>query len=79
MAAETTDSDGVQWVGTADADVTTLSQHDATEYRHELIRAISHPGLEFDVVGKMGEADRKVYEQKLKEVDAYLQTFDEKI
>lgn len=73
-----TDED-VQFVDTANVDVTALNQHDASEYRRELIKALYHPGIEFDVAGERGEADRKFYEAKLKEVDAYLLTFPEKI
>jgi hypothetical protein len=62
-----------------DVDVTTLNQHDASEYRRELIHALRNPGAEFDQVGPDGEADAALYTTKLKEVDAYLLTFDEKI
>jgi hypothetical protein len=79
MASEFTDSDGVQFIGTANVDVTTLNLHDASEYRRELIHALREPGMEFDMVGKMSEADRKFYKKKLEEVDAYLKTFSEGI
>ena len=60
-------------------DVTTLNQHDASEYRQELMRALHNPGIEFDIVGEEGKTDRQMYHDKLKEVDAYLLTFHEKI
>ena len=69
----------IQFIGTANVDVTSLSQHDASEYRRELIKALRHPGIEFDVLGKQGEADHEFYETKLKEVDSYLATFPEQI
>lgn len=57
-------------------DVTTLSQKEASDYRQELIRALHHPGLEFDMDDKTTEA---AYKSQLEKVDAYLQTFDIKI
>jgi hypothetical protein len=59
--------------------VRALSQHDAAEYRRELIHAQRNPGLEFDQTGDEGEADRQLYAAKQQEVEAYLLTFDEKI
>jgi hypothetical protein len=79
MVSETTDPDGVQFIGTADVDVTSLSQHDASEYRRELIKALRNPGIEFDLAGEQGAHDREFYETKLLEVDKYLETFPEKI
>jgi hypothetical protein len=79
MPSETTDPDGVQFVGTADVDVSSLNQHDASEYRHELWKALREPGIEFDAAGEHGDADRKFYEKKLVEVDAYLKTFPEQV
>ena len=79
MTSSVTDPDGVQFVGTADVDVTALSQHDASEYRQELIRALYHPGIEFDVAGEHGERDKAFYQAKLAEVDTYLKSFPEKI
>ena len=60
-------------------DVTKLSQHDAAEYRRELIIAICHPGTEFDMAGGQGESDLDAYKAKLCEVETYLATFAEKI
>ena len=79
MASEVTDPDGVQFIGTANVDVTALSQHDASEYRQELIRALYNPGIEFDVAGEHGEKDKAFYKAKLEEVDAYLKSFPEQI
>lgn len=79
MAIEITDPDGVQFIGTTDVDVTTLTQYEASTYRRELIHAIRSPGMEFDMVGEMGEADEKFYKKKLEEVDTYLKTFPERI
>jgi hypothetical protein len=64
---------------TISVDVTTLSQHDASEYRHELFNAIYYPGTEFDMSGGQGASDLKAYCDKLAEVDTYLATFPEKI
>lgn len=69
----------ISFIGTANVDVTSLTQHDASEYRHELIRALYNPGIEFDLAGEKGQEDRKFYEAKLKEVDSHLATFPEKI
>jgi hypothetical protein len=60
-------------------DVTTLSQHDAAEYRRELIHAIYNPGIEFDMSGPEFESDISDYRAQLVNVDAYLATFSEKI
>ena len=73
------DETPISFVGTADVDVTALSQHDASEYRQELIRALYHPGIEFDVAGEHGERDKAFYQAKLAEVDTYLKSFPEKI
>lgn len=78
MASEFTDADGVQFVGTADVDVSALNQYEASTYRRELIHALYEPGIEFDLAGEQGEADRKFYKNKLKEVNAHLQTFPER-
>lgn len=64
---------------TINVDVSTLSQHDASEYRHELFTAIYNPGTEFDMSGAQGEIDLKAYCDKLAEVDVYLATFPERI
>ena len=60
-------------------DVTTLSQHDASEYRRELITAIYNPGTDYDLIGDGRAADEAFYRAKLAEVDAYLKTFPEQI
>jgi hypothetical protein len=73
------DETPISFVGTANVDVTSLSQQAASDYRQELIRAHHNPGIEWDVVGEAGEADRKFYHDKLKEVNEYLATFPEKI
>lgn len=62
-----------------DVDVTSLSQHDASEYRRELLHAIYHPGSEFDTAGAQYEADLAAYYKKVAEIDLYLDTFPEKI
>lgn len=63
----------------ANVQVTTLSQHDAAEYRRELIHAICNPGIEFDMAGPEFESDISDYRAQLVNVDAYLATFPEKI
>jgi hypothetical protein len=73
------DETPISFIGTANVDVTALSQKDASDYRQELRRALHNPGIEWDVLGEAGLADRKFYHAKLKEVDEYLQTFEEKI
>lgn len=60
-------------------DVTTLTQQQASEYRHELWNAIYHPGIEFDMTGKQGEVDLQAYTDQLARVDVYLASFPEKI
>jgi hypothetical protein len=73
-------STGGEEVALADVDVTTLSQYEATTFRQELIHALWNPGIEFDVSGVYrGTDDEKAYRNKLKEVDAHLKTFPEKI
>lgn len=62
-----------------DVDVTTLSQHDAAEYRRELIHAIRHPGMEFDMAGDQEKIDLDAYWVKVKQLDTYLATFPVKI
>lgn len=56
-------------------DVTTLNEHDAEEYRRELLHAMHNPGIEFDLWGKEGERDEELYRAKLMEVNAHLATF----
>ena len=73
------DETPISFIGTANVDVGSLSQHDASEYRQELIKALHNPGIEFDLAGEHGEDDRKFYHAKLEEVDAYLKTFLEQI
>jgi hypothetical protein len=68
-------SDEVFFIGTANVNVPGLNQHDSAEYRRELIHALREPGMEFDMVGEMSDADRAFYKEKLKEVDAHLATF----
>jgi hypothetical protein len=68
----------------ANVDVTTLSQHDASEYRQELYNVIYYehgidPGAELEVIASGSGADMEFYKKKLKEVDTYLATFPEKI
>jgi hypothetical protein len=60
-------------------DVTTLTQKAASDYRQDLIRAIYHPGTDFDMVGAQGESDLVAYQTQLLLVDTYLATFEEKI
>ena len=79
MSTPPNDETPITFIGTANVDISSLSQHDASEYRHELVRALYNPGLEFDMAGEHAETDRKFYETKLEEVDTYLQTFEEKI
>lgn len=73
------DETPITFIGTADVDVSALSQHDASEYRRELIKALRDPGIEFDLAGEWAERDKAFYEKKLEEVDAYLKTFPEQI
>jgi hypothetical protein len=61
--------------GFATVNIAELSQHDALEYRRELDWALYNPGIEFDMEGCDEETARKVYVQRLKEVNAYLATF----
>lgn len=60
-------------------DVRSLTQHDAAEYRRELLHAIHNPGIEFDLVGGQGRSDMEAYWKKVKEVEDYLATFPIKI
>lgn len=62
----------------ADVDVNTLSRYEAAEFRRELIWAIEHPGIEYDVAGPEYERDRKAYHDKVKELDVYLATFPDR-
>ena len=73
------DETPITFIGNANVDLSTLSQREAADYRRELIHALHNPGMEFDTVGELGEADRKTYHDKLKQVDAYLLTFEEQI
>jgi hypothetical protein len=59
----------------ANVDVTTLSQHDASEFRRELLHAIWHPGIEFD---EWDNETLLVYKNKVDELNTYLATFPEK-
>jgi hypothetical protein len=70
--------DEVHFIGTANVNVPGLTQFQATEYRRELIHALREPGIEFDLAGEHAEADKKFYEEKLKEVDEHLKTFPER-
>lgn len=79
MSDTPNDETPISFIGTANVDVTSLTQQAASDYRQELKRALYNPGIEWDLVGEQGEADRKFYYAKLKEVDEYLQTFPEKI
>jgi hypothetical protein len=64
----------------ADVDVTTLTQKEASDYRQELYNVFFYaPGIEIEVLAQGSDADKAFYEKKLKEVDAYLLTFTEKI
>lgn len=60
-------------------DVTTLTQQEASTYRHELKTAIYNPGIEFDMNSSEGNLDMEFYYKKLAEVDVYLATFPVKI
>ena len=64
---------------TITVDITKLTQQAASDYRQELIRAIWHPGTDFDLVTNQGASDLAAYEAQLVRVDAYLATFPEKI
>jgi hypothetical protein len=56
-------------------DVTALSQQEAAEYRRELLHAIHHPGIEFDMVGAQGKIDHDAYKRQVAKLDIYLATF----
>jgi hypothetical protein len=62
-----------------DIDVTTLTQQEASDYRHELKTAIYNPGIEFDILTRNADEDLKFFYRKLAEADVYLATFPEKI
>jgi hypothetical protein len=64
---------------TINVDPTTLTQYQAADYRRDLIRAIYHPGTEFDMAGGQYESDLKAYKAQLQRVEAHLATFPEKI
>jgi hypothetical protein len=70
--------DEVFFIGTANVNVPGLNAYEAGTYRRELIHALREPGMEFDMVGEMSDADRAFYREKLKEVDAHLKTFSER-
>lgn len=56
-----------------DFDVTTMTQAQAMEYRHELWNALwDNVGCEFEV---WDDETRAFYNKKLAETDAYLKTF----
>ena len=56
-------------------DITALSRYEAAEYRRELIHAIYHPGIEFDMVGAQGKIDHDAYKRQIAKLDTYLATF----
>lgn len=56
-------------------DVTKLSREQASDYRRELLHAIYHPGIEFDMVGEQGKIDHDAYKRKVAELDTYLRSF----
>lgn len=58
-----------------DVDVTTLSHYEAANYRLELLNAIAHPGIEFDVSGDQGKIDLEAYQAKANELKTYLDSF----
>jgi hypothetical protein len=58
-------------------DVTTLTQQEANDYRHELILAICHPGTDYDMTGPQFELDQDAYKDQLRRVEDYLKTFDQ--
>lgn len=60
-------------------DVTTMNQHDASEYRRELIHALYNPGCEFDMIGIKSEEDEKIYRAQLMKVNEYLSTFPDHV
>ena len=63
-----------------EVNVTTLTQKQASEYRHELYNVIyNQPGIELEVLAQGSGADMAFYKRKLEEVDKYLATFTEKI
>ena len=73
--------DGTETVPTVlPVNVATLTQQQASDYRHELIRVIFEtPGTELDVNSTQYAVDLAAYEAQLAAVDAYLLTFPEKI
>jgi hypothetical protein len=62
-------------VAIAAVDISSLSEQQAQEYRRELIEAICHPGIEFDMTGAEGADDLQAYRARVAEVDAYIETF----
>lgn len=62
----------------ASVDLTSLNYQQLTDYRHELIHAIMHPGIEFDEGSAPGRPatfasdQEKQYRDRLAEVDKYL-------
>jgi hypothetical protein len=58
-------------------DVTTLTQKEATDYRHDLRLAIVHPGTDYDMASGQYEIDQDAYKDQLRRVDDYLKTFQQ--
>ena len=64
---------------TIQLDVTTLTQQQCEEYRRDLIHAVYHPGTEYDMVGNQSIVDEAAFLAQIRNCDAFLKTFAEKI
>jgi hypothetical protein len=58
-------------------DVTTLTQKEAHDYRHDLILAVCNPGTDYDMASGQYEIDQAAYKDQLRRVEDYLKTFDQ--
>jgi hypothetical protein len=56
-------------------DVDDLTLEQAVDYRRELIVAICHPGIEYDLDGPQMETDEAAYKQQLLKVEDYIGAF----
>lgn len=56
-------------------DVSTLTLKEAVDYRRELIRAICHPGTDYDSDGPQKEVDEAAYKKQLLAVEDYISAF----
>lgn len=56
-------------------DVSTLTLKEAVDYRRELIRAICHPGTDYDMAGPQKDIDEAAYKKQLLAVEDYISAF----